>query len=273
MAASPPDLEQLLKDLIQALDAETQARIAIIGGQALSIWASHYLLDELTGEELAYLASDDLDFLGRRPEIEKCAAAWNVSPIYPDASSVSPNSGIIFIDHDLSNNLLTDEHGNPVTVMVDFLPFVHGVPDSELEKGFDKLILDGHALRILTPVLCLKSRLKNLYSLHYATGLIERERIRIGVAARVVRQYILDMLSDPVNRRKALRLVNMLLRMFAESWCVNIAVKYNFVLFDAIPATHTGFGDRFLSGHYLAMRRKIEEKRARLRQRLTNSQS
>lgn len=265
-----PDLEQLLKDLIQALDADTQSRIAIIGGQALSIWAYHYLLDELTGEEFAYLASDDLDFLGQRPEIEKCAEAWHVQAAYPDAFDPTPNSGLLLLDHDLRGNPILNEEGNRREIVIDFLPLIHGVGDNELANGFDRILLDEqeqYAPRILTPVLCLKSRLKNLYSLHYADELLPRERVRARLAARVVRNYLLALLETPGQKRKALKLVNWLLDMYAESWCIQVAVRHDLDLFEAIPEKHIGFGERFYPDHYTAMRKKILAKRNSFRER------
>ena len=54
-----PDVNTLLKDRYQALDPETRSRIALVGGQALWVWGIHYLLDEMTGKEYTFLASND----------------------------------------------------------------------------------------------------------------------------------------------------------------------------------------------------------------------
>ncbi|GAB6040928.1 hypothetical protein JCM17961_16020 [Endothiovibrio diazotrophicus] len=47
----PPPLSELIDSLVGHMDESLRSRCAIIGGQALSFWAYHYLIDELTGEE------------------------------------------------------------------------------------------------------------------------------------------------------------------------------------------------------------------------------
>lgn len=263
-----PDLEKLLKDLYGALDADTQSQIAVIGGQALSIWANHYLLDELTGSERACLASDDLDFLGRKPEVIRCAEAWNTDYAVPKPFDNTPNSGVILIDHDMGNQPLLDENGEPLRVIIDFLPSVHGVSDKEAVNGFDELVFDDFRMRLLTPALCLKSRMFNIYSLHYSDALIQREIVRIKLAATATKYYLLDLLEDPSNKRKAIKWANLILDTCLTSWGVRLAVKYGIEPLDAIPEQHWGFGESFQEGHFAAMREKILKKRASYKARL-----
>ncbi len=263
------DLEKFLRDLFLRLDQHTQDEIVIIGGQALSIWAYHYLFDEITGEEEAFLTSNDLDFIGRRPNIERCAEAWNTDYQIPDAFNPTPNSGLICIDHDLDKNPLLDEHGEKAELIVDFLEHVHGVPDNELAKGVDIVCIDDkfHP-RILTPALCLKSRIRNLYSLAYTQEQIPRERVRAQLAARVTQKYIIDLLESNEQRR-ALGWANNVLKLCASPCGVQMSVKHGLEPLEAIPESHQGFGDKFKNRHYKAMLEKITRKRRSYQDRLS----
>jgi len=262
-----PDLEELLRGLFLRLDQHTQNEIIIIGGQALSIWAYHYLFDEITGEEEAFLTSIDLDFIGRRPDIERCAEAWNTDYQIPEAFDSTPNSGLICLDHDLDQKPLLDEHGEETELIVDFLEHVHGISDKEIAKGVDIVSIDDeYCPRILTPALCLKSRLYNLYSLHYAQEQIPREKVRAQLAARTTRKYITDLLEDDKTRR-ALDWANIILDVCNSSWGVQMSVKHDLEPLEAIPENHGGFGDKFKHRHYAAMVGKIIKKRNAYRAR------
>ncbi len=266
-ASSLLDLPKLLRDLFLRLDQETRDQITIIGGQALSIWAYHYLIDEISGEEQAFLTSNDLDFLGRRPQIERCARAWNTDFEIPDPSDPTPNTGLICIDHDLDQNPILNEQGENTELLVDFLDHVHGIPNRELAKGVDTIILDDeYRPRILTPALCLKSRLYNLYSLHYPQEQIPRERVRAQLAARSTRKYITDLLEVGETRR-ALDWTNIILDVCCSSWGVQMSVKHDIEPLEAIPENHGGFGDKFQHLHYAAVIEKITGKRDSYRAR------
>ena len=107
-ASSLPDVTHLLKDLYHALDPDTRDRIGLVGGQALWVWGTYYLLDEMTGEERASLASHDIDFLGRTPEIDRCAEAWHQHPERPSPFEPTPHTAIFLLDHDLEDRPLFD---------------------------------------------------------------------------------------------------------------------------------------------------------------------
>ena len=62
--------------LLSKLPQDLADRIVLIGGQALLLWAEHYLIDQLTGLQSESLSSDDLDLMGRRPEVIECARIW-----------------------------------------------------------------------------------------------------------------------------------------------------------------------------------------------------
>ncbi len=57
--------------LIQAISNSVE--VTLIGGQALNYWGEIYLQTT----DKTYLASEDIDFLGSREDIKKCAKIWD----------------------------------------------------------------------------------------------------------------------------------------------------------------------------------------------------
>ncbi len=263
------DYDRLLYRLVSSLDEETRNTIAIIGGQALRIWADRYLAGSLSDSEESFLSSDDLDFLGRKHDVRRCAEAWKARANYPLPGDATPQTGLILLDEVPEEHTpLLDDNGRPRPLIVDFLPDVHGVPESYLRRGLDSLALEGgFEVKILTPALCLTSRLHNLHSLHYSAARIARERVRIRVAARVAREYLIELL-EAGEKRRALRWANIILDTCAQSFAVQMSVKHNLDLLDAIPEKHMGFGPYFHQKHYSAMAEKIRRKRESYQQRL-----
>ena len=264
-----PNVTDLLKHLILALDPETRDNIALVGGQALWIWGTYYLLDEMTGEEIAYLTSNDIDFVGRNPEVDRCAEAWHQEPQRPAPFEPTPHTAIFLLDHDLEDRPLYDDEGERTEIIVDFLDHVHGLKDGELHKGLDSIILDDDFRpRLLTPALCLKSRYHNIHSLHYGADRIPREIVRARLATNATKYYLLDLLEDPASKRKALNWANVILDLAVSSVGIQMCVKHGLEPLDAIPEAHAGFGDKFATGHYAAMCEKITKKRNSYHKRL-----
>ena len=265
-------MDTLLRELIQALDPETRNSIALVGGQALSIWGLHYLINELTGEEFAHLSSIDIDFLGRSPEVVRCAAAWHQQPTQPSPFDSTPHTAIFLLDHDLYGQPLFDQGGNRTKITVDFLDHVHGVPDKELLHGMDVIVLDDdYQLRLLTPALCLKSRYHNLHSLPYGPKRLPREIVRARLAANVTRAYLIDLLEHPENLRRALDWSKIVVNLALSHAGIQVSVKYGLEPLDAIPEAHRGFSDDFRNKYFTAMKEKIARKRESYLKRLSSS--
>ncbi|MFC4701507.1 hypothetical protein ACFO4O_15195 [Glaciecola siphonariae] len=71
----PFDTLEKATKLLSVIPQELADRLVLIGGQALLIWGEYYLIDRLTGEQFESLASDDLDFMGRTPEVIDCTSS------------------------------------------------------------------------------------------------------------------------------------------------------------------------------------------------------
>ncbi|WP_238340240.1 hypothetical protein [Pseudomonas sp. SWRI18] len=78
------ELFAFLLDLIQRVyrpsiqSAVTDYGLVIVGGQSLTLWARQYLIDEMTGEDVGFVTSDDLDFIGKPNSIDYCARVMGV---------------------------------------------------------------------------------------------------------------------------------------------------------------------------------------------------
>ena len=230
------------------MDEALRSRCAIIGGQALSFWAYHYLIDELTGEEFTHLTSHDIDFLGGIPDVRRCAEAWHGRYVLPGPEDSTPNTGIVYV---------------PVggeEIAIDFLGHVYGVDDNELVRGLDEIDLGGTWARILTPVLCLKSRLNNLYGLRYGDQKRRREVCRIRVAIRAVNRYIADLLDEDQSRR-AYDWSNALLNMAATDLGGRLFAEHGVDILAGIPLEHPAFDQRFRERHYPSQLEKVVRKR------------
>ncbi|MBS97291.1 MAG: hypothetical protein CMI01_01250 [Oceanospirillaceae bacterium] len=193
-------LSESPEDILSRLSPEAAAEITIIGGQALSVWGDQYLLEELTGEEYIHLASDDLDLLGKRHAIELCAQAWGGQAEFPAPDDHSPNSGVVMIRSATGDSLA-----------IDFLDAVYGLKNQEVLKYADVLPIGDLLIPILSPPLCLKSRINNLVGLGYSPEKEVREVVRIRLAASATRMYILDYLNQG-NTKGALKIANYLIR-------------------------------------------------------------
>jgi len=227
MSNDTDELSESPEDILSRLSPEAAAEITIIGGQALSIWGDQYLLDELAGEEYIHLASDDLDLLGKRHAIELCAEAWGGQIEFPAPDDHTPNSGVVMIKS------TTGE-----TLAIDFLYAVHGLTDHEVIKYADALSVGDLLIPILSPPLCLKSRINNLVGLRYSSEKQAREIIRIKLAASATRMYILDYLNQK-NIRGALKIANYIIRKVFMTKEARIAYRrYGAEFLHALPERH-----------------------------------
>ena len=239
----PPNIAEILQQLDQGdadfdsifskLPQKTADQLTIIGGQSLAIWADNYLINEMSGEEYNNVTSFDLDLLGNAQSVKECAIAWGGRPILPEPLDSTPNSGLV---------QFTLKNGN--TANVDFLKLVQGLSTKEVQKYSDVVVFGGIEVPILTPPLCLKSRLSNLHDLRYGPRKSAREVIRIKLAASACRSYLLELLeSDEI--KKALKVLNYLIRAVLHTNIARSAVrKYDAEILHSIPELHSAWPEK-----------------------------
>lgn len=227
MTDDQDDLTDTLGDILARLSPEAASEVTVIGGQALCVWGDHYLLDQLTGEEYTHLASDDLDLLGKRHAIELCAEAWGGQAKFPAFGDQTPNSGVVMIKGATGENL-----------SIEFLTAVYGLTDREVIKFADALPVGDLQIPILSPPLCLKSRINNLVGLRYAERKQAREVVRVKLAALATRMYIVDHLEQG-NVKGALRIAKYLIRSVFRTNEARVAYRrYGAEFLHALPDNH-----------------------------------
>jgi len=96
-----PNLNEVLLQLIKSLDKNSVQSPVLIGGQALSFWANHYQLP-LSNEPSYQLATQDIDFLGNRSNVEQAAKILDSRLKLPLLDDNTISSGCILVD-DIDN--------------------------------------------------------------------------------------------------------------------------------------------------------------------------
>lgn len=236
------DLFAFLLDLIQrvyrpsVLSAVNDYGLVIVGGQSLTLWARQYLIDEMTGEDVGFVTSDDLDFIGKPNSIDYCARMMGVPFRKAKMEDNTINIAAAYI------HWIDDKE-----VIVDILEMdsVGGAPKKEIFKYLSVLDIEGVQVAVIDPITCLKSRLFNLFA-HWQDRR-HRESVRVMIAIRASNHYLRDLLvhdgyraiSEHVRRIKALALTTLGKRVYVE---------YGIDVLDAIPydpALHpTSYMDR-----------------------------
>ncbi|MHD0644870.1 helix-turn-helix domain-containing protein [Pseudomonas aeruginosa] len=175
---------------VEAKDAYEAHGLAVVGGQALVFWymmlirpgSSHF-----SATTMNYLSTDDLDFVGNAGAVRHCEQALCVPFKRPsdagDMQQATINLGMAKVGRQAC--------GDPI--IVDVIDHVPGITAAELRKGIDLISIDGVNFPIISPLLCLKARINNLYAPYKPDKVKELERIKVCV--ELIRQYFSDQLS------------------------------------------------------------------------------
>lgn len=176
-------------ELASKLEAEDNT--FVIGGQATNLWAWLYH-DEPELKLKGPFTSEDIDYFGSQAVARAVADALGGKLLLPDPDDQTPNTAQIVVEF----------RGKPLKI--DFLNGVLGVRQRELRRGVTILEaeaeVDGKTtkaqIKVLHPVLCLKSRIANMMS----PALRRRDKIartQAEAAIAIVKRFIADALNDP----------------------------------------------------------------------------
>lgn len=235
-------LEEATK-LLSVIPQELADRLILIGGQALLLWGEYYLIDKLTGKQLESLASDDLDFMGRRPEVEDCANAWHGEARLPDIDDHTPQSGMVFINNE------------GVQEVIDFLPQVYGISHNDAIRFSDRMKFGENTVRVLSPPLCLKSRIENLNGLGYGEAKIEREKVRVIAAMSACYYYLVDICDNQTTPRTLPNVVTYMANSILLSHpAIALSVEYGFDFKDAFPTKKIASVNGDITNRFLQLR-------------------
>lgn len=251
------DLFAFLLDLIQRVyrpsvtAAVTDYGLVIVGGQSLTLWARQYLIDEMTGEDVAFVTSDDLDFIGNPQSIEYCQKVMDVPFRKARMEDNTINIAAAYIDW---------VDGKEVIVDILEMDSVGGAPKKEIFKYLSVLDIEGVQVAVIDPITCLNSRLFNLFA--YWQDRPHRESVRVKIALRASNHYLRDLLvhdgyrviSEHIHRIKALALTPLGKRVYVE---------YGIDVLDAIPYDPALFPAAYMDRERPNMLRQIGDVRRR----------
>lgn len=247
---SPQEVSELLSRLGGA-----SAELVLVGGQALAFWA-HYYRARLPADLRPYVTLD-VDFLGTSVQAKAFADRLPGARLYvPSLDDHTPSSGRV-----VARNVLGR------TLEVDFLHSLVGLSETEVRRNAVE-IKDGQGrllVRVMHPVYCLESRIKNL-------ALLPDKRNRFGVAqaqlaVQVVRLHVRRVLAEPNGTRKALKLVERLAELAASEPGKRCFVEYRVDVLRAIPARALPVPE-FQQHRWAQIRAQVSSERKVLRQLL-----
>jgi hypothetical protein len=163
----------------------------IIGGQATNLWAWLYEDKEPDLKLRGPLTSEDIDCFGSQEAASRIAAALGGRLLLPKIDDATPSTALV----------ITTINGKKLTI--DFLGSVLGIQARELRRGVSVVEIAGEldgapttvAIKVLHPVLCLKSRIINM--LHPALRRRDQvARTQAEAALTIVRRYIHEALDE-----------------------------------------------------------------------------
>jgi hypothetical protein len=226
--------------------------VVLVGGQALAFWA-HYYRTRLPADLTPYVTLD-LDFLGTSAHAKAFADGVAGSRLYvPSLDDHTPSSGRV-----VARNVLGR------TLEVDFLHSLAGLSEADVGRNAVEIKdPQGRLLvRVMHPIYCLESRIKNLV-------LLPSKRDRFGVAqaqlaVRVLRSHIRHVLEEPNGLRKALKLGERLGELALSEPGKRCFIEFRVDVLQAVPVKAIPVPE-FQRRRWPQLRRQVTERRRALR--------
>lgn len=224
--------------------------LILVGGQALSLWAREYLLDEMTGREIEFSHSDDLDFIGRsRDSIDHCESRLNVSFKRATLDDTTPNLALAELVWDDGRKLV-----------IDIINAVAGVDTDDIYKYLESLFIDDVRVAIIDPISCLQSRLHNLYAPWCKD--FHREVVRTQLAVRASNCYLREILVDE-GYREAAPLMRRVHDLALSSKGKDVFYDYGIDLLQAIPIDPSLLPEKFVAESWPRVKQQVADARLR----------
>ena len=171
-----------VQEALDRLVAEGFAGI-LVGGHAVNFWA--YIYREMTPEwsELAPFTSEDVDFLGGRPEALMCKRLFGGVSDLNDGTDPSPQAGVILAPL------------NGTTIRFDIITSIIGVSSQEVEKN--AMARPGEdpekSLRVLHPLHCLFGKTAGLAQIPQG-GRQDLKHLKLSIL--IVHAFLSERLSE-----------------------------------------------------------------------------
>jgi hypothetical protein len=186
---TPVDLDLLFRALSNVKDS---ASVVLVGGQALSFWVDFYDIP-VPITDTPYL-TQDADFLALKEDARAINDILCGTLKIATMDDNTPNTATIVFMGPSGKKL-----------MVDFLGTVVGLSPEEVRRLSVEIDINGNNLNVMHPLLCLRSRICNLYTLaskRDRNGLAQA-KVAIEVANRYFQKRVLEGdIRDALNGTK-----------------------------------------------------------------------
>lgn len=193
----------------------------LVGGQSLVSWVIYFGIDISKRTKGIPTVTSDLDlFSSNKSEVLSLGNALRATLYIADNFDPSPNTAIAIIKNKEGQKL-----------QIDFLRFIHGLTDQEVISTAVKIDVDGGSIKVLHPLMCLKSRLENLQGIPSKRN--EYGVLQAEIAVHVVSHYIRAMVSNS-NMKQAMRAALLLSDIAASKAGVYVRSTYGINPLDAV---------------------------------------
>lgn len=240
-------IKEVAGSLIQKIP--DQEKLTLIGGQALFIWYEFYYRKyrEFYSDDWL-VGSADIDFKGGQKAVKECAKAWGGEARLSNIDDHTPNSGVVIID--IEGERLS----------VDFLWSVIGLSNGQVEAERLKFALPVNdkmdsAFYVLSPFLCLVSRVFNICSLH-RTDKHSVDQLRTAVV--IVKCDMLEKLESK-DEELARELAEKVFKLASSPEGLRVFIEHEVAVFEAIPDDER-FYSEFRGKRYPQMRKIMKTK-------------
>jgi hypothetical protein len=196
--------------------------LVLVGGQALAFWARYY--DVQPPAELVPYVTLDLDFLGDAADARAFASALPGARVYvASLDDHTPSSARLVAD---------DVFGKPLEI--DFLHSLAGLSERDVRRQSITIESpDGTTVRVMHPLYCLESRIKNLI-------LLPSKRDRYGLAQAalavpVLRAHLSTVGSTTAGARQALKIAERVVELALSEPGKRCFLQYGIEVLESIP--------------------------------------
>lgn len=236
---SPEDFQLLVQSLLRFEDRDS---VVLVGGQSVTAWAIFYGVD-VPATSAPYL-TQDADFYASRQAADHLAQELGGELRLATMDDIPLNLGTIVFRSPTSGDAL----------LIDILGCVHGLANDEITELSIPIEVARGEIRVLHPLLCLKSRLFNLAD-------IPAKKTPEGIAqAHVAMQVVSRFLSGIKDQRQLLRAIRRIADLAVTRQAVDVFIDYGF---DPLQLIDAGVieNPRFRELSWPAVVREVERKR------------
>ena len=185
MAKSRPETK--IKDYRSILALPDGEHLVIVGGQAVSLWADRYLVNESELRQYLPFTSKDLDLLGDHLDLDHLAKATGFKKESAPRKLLIPSAGYLKIPR----------AGVRPPIKVEVLKRIHGVTTTEAKATALVVEQEGLRYRVLHPIILLKAKLEATIDLPQDKPGLERQDLRhLKIMLLCVRSFLRELIGE-----------------------------------------------------------------------------